>query len=98
MAAIDHLAAKMDILTQRIDKMSMNALSTLPSISCEICGCMGHTAMECQLGNFNSHDPSMEHINYVSNFNQKIQSDPFSNTNNPGEINQISPTTTIKLK
>ena len=55
--AIDHLAAKMNILTQRIDKMSMNALSTAPSNSCEIYGYMGHTTMECQSGNFNSQDP-----------------------------------------
>ncbi|XP_020250927.1 uncharacterized protein LOC109828314 [Asparagus officinalis] len=56
---------------------------TSTSISCEICGYVGHSALQCQLGNPPSIDTSgNEKVSYVNNFNQK--GDPFSNTYNPG--------------
>ncbi|XP_020254122.1 uncharacterized protein LOC109831194 [Asparagus officinalis] len=62
--------------------MSMNSVAS-NSTNCEICGIIGHSAVECQIGNSSSPDaPLSEHVNYMNNFNQK--GDPFFNTYNPG--------------
>nr|ABD63156.1 Retrotransposon gag protein [Asparagus officinalis] len=80
--ALDHIASRVDALFQKFDKMSMNSVAS-NSTNCEICGIIGHSAVECQIGNSPSPDaPLSEHVNYMNNFNQK--GDPFSNTYNPG--------------
>jgi len=47
----DHLAAKVDALTQKIEKMNVSAVSpTSASPPCEIFGVFGHIGVNCQLG------------------------------------------------
>jgi len=50
---LDHLAAKVDALTQKSDKMSINVVSPSSSIlpPCEICGVFAHIDIDFQLGN-----------------------------------------------
>ena len=46
MDALDLIAAKVDALTQKVDKININAVGVVPSnVSCEICGYVGHTAI-----------------------------------------------------
>ena len=69
--------AKLDALTKRIDKMSVNAISSSVSSSCELCQ-GGHPTMECQM----MQGMSMEDVNYVSNFKAQ-QNQVYGNTYNP---------------
>ncbi|XP_020256161.1 uncharacterized protein LOC109833032 [Asparagus officinalis] len=77
----DHISSKVDALFKKVEGLSINSVAST-SISCEICGYVGQSALQCQLGNPPSIDTSgNEQVNYVNNFNQK--GDPFSNTYNP---------------
>ena len=59
------LNVKLDYLSKRIDKMSVNAVSTSPLSSfCELCQ-ERHPTFECHL----MQNLSMENISYISNFN-----------------------------
>jgi len=58
----DHLAAKVDALTLKFEKMNISAITNAPaSLPCEICGITGHIGVDCQLGNANG----IEQINYA---------------------------------
>ena len=57
------LNAKLDALTKRMDKVNVNAVSTLSS-SCELCQ-GGHPTIECQL--MQGMSPT-EGVNYMGNF------------------------------
>jgi len=47
---LDHLAAKVDALTQKIEKMNVSAVTPgLVSPPREICGVFGHIGVDCQL-------------------------------------------------
>jgi len=60
---LDHLAAKVDALTQKIEKMNVSAVTPAPvSSPCEICGVFGHIGVDCQLG---SAIDGVEQLNYV---------------------------------
>ena len=59
------LNAKLDALTKRMDKMSVNAISNL-FVSCELCQ-GGHLTIECQM----MQGLLMENMNYVNNFKGK---------------------------
>ncbi|XP_020243612.1 uncharacterized protein LOC109821792 isoform X2 [Asparagus officinalis] len=79
---LDHISSKVDALFKKVKNLSINSVAST-SIACEICGYVGHSTLECQLGNPSSLNTSdNEHVNYVNNFNQK--GDLFSNTYNPG--------------
>jgi hypothetical protein len=44
----DHLAAKVDALTQKFEKLNVSAITPAPvSPPCEICGIFGHIGVEC---------------------------------------------------
>jgi len=68
-SSLDHLAAKVDTLTQKFDKMNTSVATPAPvSSPCEVCGILGHTSIECQLGsvvespeksNYNQHNQGM---------------------------------------
>jgi hypothetical protein len=67
---IDHLAAKVNALTQKFDKMNISAVtSTFVSPPCEICGVFGHIGVDCQLG---SAVESVEQMNYAR-YNQGMR-------------------------
>jgi hypothetical protein len=63
----DHLAAKIDALNQKFEKLNVSVISSTPaSSSCEICGISGHIGVDCQLG---SAINGVEQINYAQ-YNQ----------------------------
>ena len=66
-SSLDHLAAKVDALTQKFDKINTSAV-THPPVSplCEVCGVFGHIGIDCQLG---SVVRSPEQVNYAQ-YNQ----------------------------
>ena len=72
------LNAKLDSLSKRIDKMSINAVSTSSLSSfCELCQGR-HPTFECHL----TQNLSMENVNYVNNFKGQ-QNQVYGNTYNP---------------
>ena len=54
----DHLTAKVDALTQKIEKTNISVVTP----PCEICGVFGHIGVDCQLG---SAIDSVEQMNYA---------------------------------
>ena len=70
------LNAKLNALTKRIDKVNVNAVSTLSS-SCELYQ-GGHPTIECQL----MQGMSMEGVNYMGNF-KGPQNQVYGNTYDP---------------
>jgi len=69
-SSLDHLAAKVDALTQKLDKMNTSAvIPTLVSPHCEICGVFGHIGVDWQLG---SAIESVEQMNYIQ-YNQGMR-------------------------
>ncbi|XP_050919410.1 uncharacterized protein LOC127136946 [Lathyrus oleraceus] len=72
---LDHVNAKVDALTQKIDNLTITLATTMAVVSpnCEICRVQGHTAPECQLLTGTSTDQ----VKYA-------QGNPYSNTYNPG--------------
>jgi len=50
-SSLDHLATKVDTLTQKFDKMNTSVVTPAPvSPPYEVCGVFGHIGVECQLG------------------------------------------------
>ena len=73
------LNIKLDSLSKRIDKMSVNVVSTsLLSSFCELCQGR-HPTFECHL----MQNLSMENISYMSNFNGQQQNAVHGNAYNP---------------
>jgi len=62
--------------------MNIASLSA-PHLSCEICGCISHLTVNCQVASAFSQDTS-DQVNYVNNFKPGRTNDPFANTYNPG--------------
>ncbi|XP_020263045.1 uncharacterized protein LOC109839026 [Asparagus officinalis] len=60
--ALDHIASRVDALFQNFDKMSMNSVAS-NSTNCEICGIIGHSTVECQIGNSPSPDAPLSEYN-----------------------------------
>jgi ribosomal protein S15P/S13E len=66
-SSLDHLAAKVDALTQKFDKINTSAVTHAPiSPLCEVCGIFDHIDIDCQLG---SVVRSPEQVNYAQ-YNQ----------------------------
>jgi hypothetical protein len=64
-SSLDHLAAKVDALTQKFDKINTSAVTPAPvSPPCEVCGVFGHIGIDCQLGSIVR---SPEQVNYAQN-------------------------------
>ena len=80
------LNTKLDSLSKRIDKMSVNAVSTSPLSSfCELCQGR-HPTFECHL----MQNLSMENISYMSNFNGQQQNVVHGNAYNPSWKNHLN--------
>jgi len=69
-------------MTQRLDRMNVNAVNSSAPPSCEICGSIDHLTLNCQVGSPFAQD--INEVNYVNNFNPRPTSDLYSNTYNPG--------------
>ncbi|MCI92520.1 retrotransposon protein, partial [Trifolium medium] len=50
-SSLDHLNAKFDSISQKIDSLSIYPAATVAAVTpgCEICGTAGHVAANCQL-------------------------------------------------
>jgi len=92
-SSLDHLAAKVDALTQIFDKMNTSVVTPAPvSPPCEVCGVFGHTCVYCQLG---SAIEGVEQMNYAQynrgmRQNQKIYKTPqnsYGQTATPSYVN-----------
>jgi len=79
------LAAKVDAMTQRLDRMNVNVVNSSVPPSCEICGSVDHLTLNCQVGSPFSQD--INEVNYVKNFNPRPTNDLYSTTYNPGWSN-----------
>ena len=82
--ALTLLTAKMDAMTQKLNKLNDNAVnSCAPSPLCDRCGALDHVTENCQVGNPFA-PPHVEHAAYVNNFQPRPNHDPYSNSDNPG--------------
>jgi len=94
-SSLDHLYAKVDALSQKFDKMNVNAVTPTPvSPPCKVCGIFGHTSVECQLG---STVESVEQMNFVQ-YNQRMRQNqniyktpqnPFGQTTPPKSLSKV---------
>jgi len=80
--ALTLLSAKVDAMTQRLDRMTVNAVNSSCPPPCEICGSVHHLTLNCQVGSRFAKDTN--EVNYVNNFNPRPTNDLYSNTYNPG--------------
>ena len=78
---ITMLTAKMEAMQRKIDSLS-NQPSGKAIITCNFCGIVGHSALECTQGMASTDLDGSEQVNAVWNNNQRR--DPYSNTYNPG--------------
>lgn len=55
---LDHMNAKVDALTKKIDNLTNNLVAIVVALTpiCEICGVQGHVTYDCQLLSKPSHD------------------------------------------
>ena len=85
---VDHLAVKVDALTQKIEKMNVSAITpTSVSPPCEICGVFGHIGVDCQLG---SAIDSIEQMNYAQ-YNQGMRQNQNFYKNPQNSYGQMAP-------
>ena len=54
-------------MTQRLDRMNVNAINSSAPPLCEICGSVDHLTLNCQVGSPFAQDTNK--VNYVNNFN-----------------------------
>ena len=76
--ALTLLSAKVDAMTQRLDRMNVNAVNFSAPPPCEICGSVDHLTLSCQVRSPFAQDAN--EVNYVNNFNPRLTSDPYSIT------------------
>jgi len=69
-------------MTQRLNRMDVNAVNSSAPSPCEIFCSIEHVTLNCQVGSLFSQGPS--EVNYVQNFNPRSTNDPYSSTYNPG--------------
>jgi len=85
---LDHLAAKVDALTQKFEKINVSAVTTAPvSPPCEICGIFGHIGVDCQLG---SAINGVEQMNYAQ-YNQGMRQNQNFYKNPQNFYGQVAP-------
>ena len=85
---LDHLAAKVDALTQKFEKINVSAVTTAPvSPPCEICGIFGHIGVDYQLG---SAINGVEKMNYAQ-YNQGMRQNQNFYKNPQDSYGQVAP-------
>jgi len=97
-STLDHLATKVDALSQKFDKMRISVVTpALVSPPCEVYGIFGHTGVECQLGSAFEGVEQMNYAQYNQGMRQnqifyKTPQNSYGQTTPPGyEINQRVP-------
>jgi outer membrane murein-binding lipoprotein Lpp len=84
----DHLAAKVDALTQKIEKLNVSAITSAPvSPLCEICGIFDHIGVDCQLGSATN---GVEQMNYAQ-YNQGMRQNQNFYKNPQNSYGQVAP-------
>jgi len=84
----DHLAAKVDALTQKFEKLNVSAITpTLASPPCEICGIFSHIGIDYQLGSATN---NIEQMNYAQ-YNQGTRPNQNFYKNPQGSYGQVAP-------
>ncbi|KEH44557.1 hypothetical protein MTR_1g117040 [Medicago truncatula] len=84
----DHLTAKVDALTQKFEKLNVNAVTPSPtSPPSEIYGIFGHIGVDCQLGSATN---SIEQLNYAK-YNQGTRPNQNFYKNPQGSYGQVAP-------
>jgi len=85
---LDHLAAKVDALTQKFEKMNVSAVTNAHvSPPCEICGIFGHIGVDFQLG---SAINGVEQMNYAQ-YNQGMRQNQIFYKNPQNSYGQVAP-------
>ena len=57
------LFIKVDVVTQRIDRMNVNAANSSAPYPCETCGSIEYVTLNCQVGSpFSYNSPTLNHI------------------------------------
>jgi len=85
---LDHLVAKVDTLTQKIEKMNVIAVTPVSvSPPCEICGVFDHIGVDCQLG---SAIDGVEQMNYAQ-YTQGMRQNQFFYKNHQNSYGQMAP-------
>ena len=82
--ALGVLASKVDLLTKKIELMSSNTVNAVSSLNCEICGTNGHAAKDCSLVQ------PIETVDYINNFNQRMNNNPNLSYRNNNVLNPSS--------
>ncbi|KEH22256.1 hypothetical protein MTR_7g035225 [Medicago truncatula] len=84
----DHLAAKVDALTQKFEKLNVNVVTpSTTSPPCEIYGIFGHIGVDCQLGSASN---GIEQMNYAQ-YNQGTRPNQNFYKNPQGSYGQVAP-------
>jgi hypothetical protein len=79
--SLTFMKAKLETIQNQISQLSVTKVNQVThSPSCEICGAMEHTALECSLS---IPQENLENVNMLSNFNRP-QNNPYSQSYNPG--------------
>jgi len=88
-SSLDHLAAKVDALTQKFDKMNTSAVTPAHvSPPCEVCGVFDHIDVDCQLG---SAIEGVEQENYAQ-YNQGMRQNQKKFKTPHNSYGQMAPT------
>jgi len=80
--ALTFLSTKVDAMTQRLDRMNINAVNSSAFLPCEICGSIKHVTLNCQVRSPFFQDSS--EVSYVQSFNLRLANDAYSSTYNSG--------------
>jgi len=75
------LSAKVDAITQRLDRMNVNVVNSNTPPPYEICGSIEHLTLNCQVGSPFTQETS--EVNYVNKFNPRPTNGSYSNSYNP---------------
>ena len=86
--ALTLLSAKVDAMTQSLDRMNVNIVNSSVPSPYEIYGSIKHVTLNCQVRSPFSQDPN--EVNCVQNFNPRSTNDPYSNTYNLGWKNHLN--------
>lgn len=90
----DHLAAKVDALTLKFEKMNVRAITNahVSPPPCEICGITSHIGVDCRLGNAINGIEQVNYAQYAQGMRQnqnffKNPQNSFGQTAPPGYVN-----------
>ena len=82
--ALTLLSTKIDAMTQRLNRMDVNAVNSSAPSPCKICD----VTLNYQVGSPFSQDPS--EVNYVQNFNPRPANDPYYSIYNSNWKNHLN--------